>query len=418
MNDSSVYDDSSYFTIEPGADKGSMTLQNITLPPSVTKDLKTYTGREEYSGYVGNDDYYKFYVDSPGYLQFALRGMSADADLQLLNSSGKVLESSRKSGNSDEYANENLGIGTYYMRVYGHNGADTNYRLVLNLDKAKNDRSNARWLGELAGQRKEYKDFIGTSSGDQYDYYKFTVQEPRFLEYALRDLTAPADIDILNSSGARITPKENDKDNHRYNLHETMGLQAGTYYARVTAPTDSSQQTNYKLVLNLKGEYNESRIIEAIDFIDPDAEKNGIKYYHRRNIDANPNTVETMCNWFAANVLERLKIDVPRHEGIFYPPKLGKRNKPHDANYLYRYFHQADKWENVNAEEAVNAVKSDTVVVASSPGNPGHIAIVRPDSEINNIFVAQAGWETGKKLSIDKAFGSDKFKLKYFKYLG
>ena len=103
----------------------------------------------------------------------------------------------------------------------------------------------------LAGLRKEYEDFVGTNSGDKYDYYKFTVKEPRFLEYALRDLTASADIDILNSSGARITPKENDKDNHRYNLHETMGLQAGTYYARVTAPTIPSQQTNYKLVLNL-----------------------------------------------------------------------------------------------------------------------------------------------------------------------
>jgi hypothetical protein len=211
--------------------------------------LKTYTGREEYSGYVGNDDYYKFYVDSPGYLQFALREMSADADLQLLNSSGKVLASSSNSGNSDEYANENLGIGTYYTRVYG-NGANTNYRLVLNLDKAGDYRSSARWLGELAGLRKEYEDFVGTNSGDKYDYYKFTVKEPRFLEYALRDLTASADIDILNSSGTRITPKENDKDN-TINQHETMGLQAGTYYARVTAPTIPSQQTNYKLVLNL-----------------------------------------------------------------------------------------------------------------------------------------------------------------------
>jgi hypothetical protein len=243
VNDSSVYDYSNSFTVQS------------TWPPTVTRDLNNYTGREEYSGYVGSDDYYKFYVDSPGYLQFALRGMSADADLQLLNSSGIVLESSRKSGNSDEYANKNLGIGTYYMRVYGHNGADTNYRLILNLDKAKNDRSNARWLGELAGQRKEYEDFIGTQSADQYDYYKFTLREPRFLEYALRGLTASADIDILNSSGARITPKENDKDNHPYDLHETMALQAGTYYARVTAPSISSRQTNYKLVLNLTGEY-------------------------------------------------------------------------------------------------------------------------------------------------------------------
>ena len=172
-----------------------------------------------------------------------------------------------------------------------------------------------------------------------------------------------------------------------------MGLQAGTYYARVTAPTDSSKQTNYKLVLNLEGSINsKSRIIEAIDFINPDVytwiQGEWKQFYHRRNLDANPKTIETMCNWFAAEVLDKLDIDVPRHEGLFYPPHLNgqPKKKPHDANYLYDYFQRpTDKWEDVNAEEAVNAVKSDTVVVASSPGNPGHIAIVRPDSEINNM---------------------------------
>jgi subtilisin family serine protease len=598
VNDSSVYDYSSYFTIEPGESHNEE-----TWPPNVTKDLNNYTGRKEYSGYVGSDDYYKFYVDSPGYLQFALRGMSADADLELLNSSGQDLESSEEPGNNDEYANKNLGIGTYYMRVYGHHGAETNYRLILNLDKAGDRINNARPLGELAGQRKEYEDFIGTQSADQYDYYKFTLREPRFLEYALRDLTASADIDILNSSGARITPKENDKDNHPYDLHETMGLQAGTYYARVTAPTDSSEQTNYKLVLNLKGEYepdiepiieppvderlkwqgwvskwepssgapspvninentdvelvgklnlgsnireifddgrhginnadwglgsvkgysqlpkdnflvkaytevdlkggqtyefqakgddgyqiwlknlntNEwrwvtpknqwqstvgrkqdvdqfthtiptnkggryyvgffqyendqeayfglnwkekgeiinSRIINAINFINPDVVKNGTQYYHRRDLTGNGKD-DTMCNWFAAEVLHKLGIkDVPRHEGLFYPPHLnGKpKKKPRSADYLYKkYFTNNSKWESVNDVDAVKAVQSDEVVVASLPGNPGHIAIVRPDSEIDNILVAQAGWHTGKSLGINKAFGNHT--PKYFKYVG
>lgn len=68
-----------------------------------------------------------------------------------MNFSGKVLESFSKLGNSDEYVNENFGIGIYYMWVYGYNGVDINYCLVLNFDKVKNDRSNVCWFGELVG---------------------------------------------------------------------------------------------------------------------------------------------------------------------------------------------------------------------------------------------------------------------------
>ncbi len=241
-SDSSVYDYSSSFSIKS------------KWPPTNYKYLGTYTGRQEYSDYVGSDDYYKFYVDSPGYLQFALRGLSSDANVQLLNSSGQVLTTSSKSGTSDEYGTYNLGTGTHYMRVYG-NGGSTNYRLALNLDQAKDYMSGARWLGDLTGLRKEYKDFVGTSSGDGADYYKFTINSPRNLEYAIRDLTANADVDILDSSGYRISPKEV-KDYSRYSQHETMGLKAGTYYAKVKAPTSSSQQTNYRLVLNLEGGFD------------------------------------------------------------------------------------------------------------------------------------------------------------------
>ena len=126
-----------------------------------------------------------------------------------------------------------------------------------------------------------------------------------------------------------------------------------------------------------------------------------------------------MCNWFAAEVLDELGIYVPRHEGLFYPPHLNGRpkKKPENANYLYNYFTQNNsKWKSVNGVDAVKAVKSDEVVVASSRGKPGHIAIVRPDSEIDNILVAQAGWHTGKSLGINTAFGSNT--PKYFKYVG
>lgn len=138
------------------------------------------------------------------------------------------------------------------MRVYG-NGSGTNYGLTLNLDQAGNNRSNARSLGDLTGDRKEYKDFIGTNSGDPYDYYKFSTNKPCFLDYALRDLTANADVDILDSRGNRIKPTKVNQDSG-YNQHESIVIGTGTYYARVKAPTNSSRQTNYRLVLNLRSD--------------------------------------------------------------------------------------------------------------------------------------------------------------------
>ncbi|MGK7919225.1 MAG: tetratricopeptide repeat protein, partial [Trichodesmium sp.] len=66
-----------------------------------------------------------------------------------------------------------------------------------------------------------YKDFVGMSLGD-CDFYDFYKEE---------------------------------KDHYRYKQHETMGLKAGTYYARVKDLTNYIQQINYKLVLNLLGEY-------------------------------------------------------------------------------------------------------------------------------------------------------------------
>ncbi|MGD1715297.1 Ser-Thr-rich GPI-anchored membrane family protein [Dapis sp. BLCC M172] len=73
VNDSSVSDFSSNFRIE----------SQTTWPPRNVDNLGTYTGRKEERDYVsrGNHDYYRFSVNSPGNLQFALRGLRADANV-------------------------------------------------------------------------------------------------------------------------------------------------------------------------------------------------------------------------------------------------------------------------------------------------------------------------------------------------
>jgi pimeloyl-ACP methyl ester carboxylesterase len=59
-----------------------------------------------------------------------LSGLSADADVELLNSSGSVIFRSTNSGNTAETITRQLGAGTYYTRVYSFNGTNnTNYNL-------------------------------------------------------------------------------------------------------------------------------------------------------------------------------------------------------------------------------------------------------------------------------------------------
>ncbi len=60
--------------------------------------------------------------------------------------------------------------GTYYVAVEKEGSGTTNYNLVMHLDSALQDRSNARHLGKFSG-RHEFYDFVGI--GDDYDYYRF-----------------------------------------------------------------------------------------------------------------------------------------------------------------------------------------------------------------------------------------------------
>jgi subtilisin family serine protease len=238
-------------------------IQDVAPPPTnrdADINLGTYTGRSEYTGYVGTDDlddYYRFSIDSPGHLQFALRNLTANADIELLNVNREVLASSSQSGTNDEYSSYDLASGTYFMRVLNDNEGGTNYNLVLNLDQAGEDTNSAIELGNLEDKeyRVELTEFVGTGKTDSDDYYEFKLDEPRYLQYAMRDLRADANVEILNASGSVINPTARSAE-AGFDEYAAVGLDRGTYYARVTAPANSDDHTNYKLVLNLKESFS------------------------------------------------------------------------------------------------------------------------------------------------------------------
>lgn len=76
------------------------------------------------------DDYFSFTVSNNATFNLTLNGMTADADVQLINAAGTVLKSSTNPSNQSESISSSLTAGTYYIRVYQYSGT-TNYNLTL-----------------------------------------------------------------------------------------------------------------------------------------------------------------------------------------------------------------------------------------------------------------------------------------------
>jgi hypothetical protein len=82
-------------------------------------------------GDVDKNDFYKFDISGTRDLRLSLTGLSADADLEVLDSSGTRIDFSNLSGSRSESVSiNNLGAGTYYARVSQYTG-DTSYNLSL-----------------------------------------------------------------------------------------------------------------------------------------------------------------------------------------------------------------------------------------------------------------------------------------------
>jgi subtilisin-like proprotein convertase family protein len=96
-------------------------------------DVGLLTGSRSFSDLVGSsdrEDFYRFELDSRSTLDVLLSGMSADADLHLLDANGGLIASSSWGGSANDSIIQFLDAGTYYVRVFQWSG-DTSYRLDL-----------------------------------------------------------------------------------------------------------------------------------------------------------------------------------------------------------------------------------------------------------------------------------------------
>lgn len=159
-------------------------------------------------------------------------------------------------------------------------------------------------------------------------------------------------------------------------------------------------------------------------------------YYKARDI-TNDGRKETFCNWFVADVLDKLGISLPRLDasaGSYVEPHpiygFDTPFKPYAAEALFKFFVNQNsssngKWKELKTNsEAVSKAQTDHVVVASYPGRTtsprkqGHIAIIRPDSSGSTIMIAQAGRISSNNLPLTSGFGNVISETKFFTYTG
>ena len=221
-------------------------IDNAGNTTATARAVGTLTATQSFSNWVGSldtNDYYSFNVGTQSNLTLSLTGLSANADVQLLNSSGTVITTSAATGSTSESITSLLSAGTYYARVYQFSG-DTTYGLSLTalpVDNAGNTLATARAVGTLTATQ-SFSDWVG--SVDLDDYYSFNVGTQSNLTLSLTGLSANADVQLLNSSGTVITTSAAGGSSSE---SITRQLSAGTYYARVYR---YSGDTNYSLSLN------------------------------------------------------------------------------------------------------------------------------------------------------------------------
>ena len=222
-------------------------IDNAGNTTATARAVGTLTATQSFSNWVGSldtNDYYSFNVGTQSNLTLSLTGLTANADVELLNSSGTVITTAAATGNTSESITRLLSTGTYYARVYQSSG-DTNYSLSLNatpVDNAGNNTATARAVGTLTATQ-SFSDWVG--SVDTNDYYSFNVGIQSNLTLSLTGLTANADVQLLNGSGGVITTSAKSGT-----TSESIAslLNTGNYFVRVYR---SSGDTNYSLSLNM-----------------------------------------------------------------------------------------------------------------------------------------------------------------------
>ena len=206
-----------------------------------------------------DNDYFKIVTTVTSNIVYSLAGPSGvDYDMTIYNSSGTSIGSGTGSTASETVTLNNQAAGTYYIRVYGYNGANsaTCYTITATTTAAPASCAGTYDVstnGTAAGAatipfNTDIKGLISPSADN--DYYKFVITTGGTATITLT--TLPADYDLVLYSSNGTTQLAISQNGSTTSETITRTYTAGTYYARVFGYNNANNATNcYTLKVQL-----------------------------------------------------------------------------------------------------------------------------------------------------------------------
>ena len=114
----------SIFIPRDDAGNSLLTARNISVG-------STQANIKEWVGSFDTQDYYKFTLTNKSKLDLRLNGLTADANLRLLDVNGNLLQVSEQLGTASESIVRDLNAGTYYIQVSPTSGNNAIYNLSI-----------------------------------------------------------------------------------------------------------------------------------------------------------------------------------------------------------------------------------------------------------------------------------------------
>jgi hypothetical protein len=221
----------------------------------------------------GETDTFNFTLGKNSSFSMKLGKLSTNADVQVLDSSGKVVARSNKTGNRAEKISKSLDSGSYTVRIRSSKGK-TQYSLrmlandIVASEPAGNPRITYPVLPTDPGNTPETSydiGIVGTSSSvtdklsslDPIDFYRFTLTQPGFYIISTKILDGATAPDSVFTGYLFNAPNNNI---NKYDVARITGsggttsvdavgqLQPGQYFFRATRDT-SLQDIPYSLTI-------------------------------------------------------------------------------------------------------------------------------------------------------------------------
>lgn len=203
------------------------------------------TTLEDFVGNSDLDDYYAFDVGDWTYVDLALEGLSADADLLLVDEYESVVGSSEIAGTDSEYVQQIVPPGRYYIHVISYEG-DTDYMLYVYTeptdppppDTVGNTLEEATAIDAPGATAQTINERLDISDYD--DWYAFTLSDFMEVSVSLYGLQSDLDLALVDTNGNPLVTSDNGGNTDEY---ASTILGPGTHYVHVYVYAGQSDYT-------------------------------------------------------------------------------------------------------------------------------------------------------------------------------